>query len=284
MSDSGLTLVVLALFSIVSLLILHKCGLLKLSESKGENTAKLALMSPLIGFLLFLAACAFVPGWVAKLIHYTDTHGFSSFSNAEQVGLSQLIALAIAAFLLVGFSRIHPEEIRGKIWGPVSTKAIAKAFFKGVLYCILTYPIVMVSVQGIHLFLEWLGQKPCQEQVAIYQLKALRNCPWLFWSLTAAVVSLVPLIEEFLFRGLCQNYLGGFLGPKFAVILTSILFALFHYSQEQGSTNYELMVGLLLFSYFMGMFYIKERSLWTSIAMHATFNSITLFFMIYILP
>jgi len=281
MSDSELSFVVLSIFAIVTLSAMLKWKLLALPTEKVAPQGKLVLMSPLIGFLLFLGACAFVPGWIMKLIHYTDTHGISSFAKQEQEGFSLLLTLVTAAIMLLGFSRLHPQEIRGRIWGQ---KKAFKAIFKGIGYCLLAYPIVMALVQGIHLGLEWLGQKPYQEQVALSQLKAIRHFPWLFWTFVLAVVTLVPFVEELLFRGLLQNYLQGYLGPKCSIFFTSILFALFHFSQSQGSTNIELMVGLALYSVFIGIFYSKEQSLWTPLAMHATFNAITLFFMFFVLP
>ncbi len=93
----------------------------------------------------------------------------------------------------------------------------------------------------------------------------------------------MPLVEEFLFRGLLQNYFGNFFGPQYRIILTSLLFAFFHYSALQGSTNIELMVGLFIYSYFIGFFYMRERSLWTPIAMHASFNALTIFIMFYVI-
>lgn len=281
MSDSELSFVLLTLFALVAIGLMRKWQLLKLPQEASRPLDKLVLMSPLIGFLLFLGSCAFVPGWIAKLIHYTDTHGISSFSRQEQESFSLLVALVTASLLLIGFNRLHAKEVRASIWG---TKATFIAIGKGVLYCFLCYPVVMALVQGIHLGLEWFGQKPYQEQVALAQLKAIAHYPWLFWSYALAVVTLVPFVEEFLFRGLFQNYVERYLGTKFSIVLTSILFALFHFSQEQGSTNIELMLGLFLYSCFIGIFYCKERSLWTPLAMHATFNAITLFFMFFVLP
>lgn len=279
LTDPALLFVILSCTALVMIGILYKYNMMSLGKQGGMQEARLALMSPLIGFLLFLGTCAFVPSWMHKLIHYLDTHGVSSFSKVEVDSFSQLVTLVLAAFLLMGFSRIHPDDVRDFIWGP---KSPVKAFGKGMLYCLLIYPIIMAFVQGIHLGLDWLGKKPFAEQVALVQLKVLRGYPWLFWTFAFSIVTLVPLVEEFLFRGLLQNYLGGILGAKGAIFISSIFFALFHYASEQGNTNYELMAGLFLYSYCIGIFYIRERTLWTPIAMHATFNALSLCFMLYL--
>lgn len=280
MTDPAVFFVALCAYAILMVALIWKCELLKGPAAQAHDMGKIALMSPLIGFLLFVSACAFVPGWTSKLIHYTDTHGYSSFTVGESDNFSQLMALVVSFVLLLGFSRIHSEAVRVRIWGQGGS---IKAFCKGIFYCIVVYPIVMTLVQGIHLAVEWFGVLPIHEQVALSQLKAIQSYPWLFWSFALSVVTLVPLVEEFLFRGLLQNYLGNFFGPKLSIILTSLLFAFFHYSGLQGATNIELMIGLFIYSYFIGLFYMKERSLWTPIAMHAAFNALTIFIMFYVI-
>jgi membrane protease YdiL (CAAX protease family) len=279
-SDPAVLFVALCAASLIMIGIILKYNLLSLEGAGSSHEKRLALMSPLIGFLLFLGTCAFVPPWVQKGIHYLDTHGFSSLHRIEADSITQLVTLIIAAVLLVGFSRIHPENVREFIWG--NQNGIAKGIGKGILFCLLTYPIVMAFVQGIHLGLEWMGKNPIAEQVALAQLKSLKGYPWLFWCFALFVVTLVPLVEEFLFRGLLQNYLGGILGSYGAIFITSLFFALFHYSAEQGSTNYELLAGLFLYSCCIGIFYVKERSLWTPMAMHASFNLLSILLMLYL--
>ncbi len=280
MSDAQVFFLALTGLAVVMCGIIWKWQLFELPYGKGEAWGKLALMSPLIGFLLFVGACAWVPGLTIKTIQYADSHGYSSFSEQETTNLSYLMALVVACVFLIGFSKIHPDDVRERIWGSGNQ---LKHFLKGLLYCILVYPIVMTIVQGVHLAVDWYGIKPVQEQVALAQLKGLQNHPWLFWSFAVAIVTLVPLVEEFLFRGLVQNYLSNRIGALAAIVVTSILFAFFHYSALQGATNIELMVGLFIYSYCIGLFYMREGSLWTPIAMHALFNAFTIFIMFYII-
>lgn len=280
MTDPAVLFVALFALAVIMLAVISKWQLLQTPTYTSYEGARLPLMSLLIGFLIFVFTCGFIPLWVGKVIHYADTHGYSSFSVSESDNFGQLLAILIALFLLMGFSRIHPEPIRERIWG---ANGYLKAFLKGILYCLIAYPIVMTVVQGIHLAVDWFGVKPVYEQVALAQLKAIQSYPWLFWSFVVAIVFVVPLVEEFLFRGLLQNFLGNFAGPQISILVTSLFFAAFHYSPLQGSTNIELMIGLFMYSYFIGLFYIRERSLWTPIAMHATFNALTIFVMFYLI-
>lgn len=280
MSDPTVFFIALTALSVVMGAIIWKWRLFEVPQGQVSDSGKLALMTPLIGFLLFVGACAFVPGWTLKIIDYADTHGYSAFSQRERESSAQLAALIVSFILLLGFSRIHPQAVRSRIWGE---NRCLGSFLRGLWYCLLAYPIVMTLVQGCHLVVDWFGVQPIHEQVALSQLKDMQNYPWLFWSFAAAIVTVVPVVEEFLFRGLLQNYLGNFCGAKLSILITSLLFAFFHYSALQGSTNIELMIGLFIYSYFIGLFYMRERSLWTPIAMHATFNALTIFIMFYII-
>lgn len=279
MTDSQVFFLSLAGVAVVMCGVIWKWRLFEVPSGSSHESSRLALMSPLIGFLLFVGSCAFVPVWTVKALSYGDTHGYWAFSERETDNFSQIMALVASCFLLIGFSRIHPDSIRERMWGEMKVTS----FLKGMLYCLVVYPIVMSLVQGCHLAVDWFGLKPQQEQVALVQLKNLQNYPWLFWTFAVGIVTLVPVVEEFLFRGLLQNYLQNFCGATVSIVVTSILFALFHYSALQGSTNIELMLGLFIYSYFIGLFYLREGSLWTPIAMHASFNALTIFIMFYII-
>lgn len=272
-------LIVLGL-TVIFIPIIWRMRLMSLPSEKGGE--RLALMTPLIGFLLFLSSCAYVPKWIEKLMLYTDTHGLTAFSQLEMQSAPQLVALVVSTILLLGFSKIHAQEAKTQIWGQKAGLKAALGFLaKGAFYCLLTYPIVMTVVGSIHYAVEAMGYQATQEQLSLVQLRALYAIPWLFWSMAVVIVTLVPVLEELLFRGFLQNFFQGLVGLPGAIIGASILFALFHYAPEQCATNIELMAGLFAYAYFMGTFYARTRSLWVSIGMHATFNSLSIALMIY---
>jgi uncharacterized protein len=85
-----------------------------------------------------------------------------------------------------------------------------------------------------------------------------------------ALVIVAPLTEELLFRGLI---LTGFLrryGAVRAVIYSSILFALSHLNPYQFPAG--LAMGL-----FLGWLYVRTRTLWPCMLMHAAFNAAVFF-------
>lgn len=85
-------------------------------------------------------------------------------------------------------------------------------------------------------------------------------------------VGMAPLLEEFLFRGLLQNWLKKWLEKMVAIVLTSTVFALFHYHDSQRLGNIPIILSTFLLSLFLGAAYERRGSLFASILLHAFFN------------
>jgi len=83
-----------------------------------------------------------------------------------------------------------------------------------------------------------------------------------------------PIIEEILFRGFLQSWIRQHLGSKQAILITSLLFAFFHYSPEQGIANITIIASLFVFSLFIGFVYEKQGMLASPIMLHSLFNAI----------
>ena len=80
---------------------------------------------------------------------------------------------------------------------------------------------------------------------------------------------LAPLLEELLFRGILMNGLLRQMAPVWAVIWTSVIFALAHLNPWQGLPAF-LMGGLF------GWVYYRTGSYWTVVVMHAINNAVTM--------
>jgi len=93
---------------------------------------------------------------------------------------------------------------------------------------------------------------PTPEATGVYILYAIN------------IVVAPSIFEELLFRGVMLQALRRF-GDHFAVVTTSILFALIHGNLLQGP--YALLLGLLI-----GYFVVYTGSLWTGIIIHAVNN------------
>jgi membrane protease YdiL (CAAX protease family) len=159
---------------------------------------------------------------------------------------------------------------------PTST-SIIKDFFSGAAVWLLGFPVVAVTGQICDL-LSYLifGMQP-YEQVAVRYLKmTLSSMPMLFVALFSILIA-APVIEEFLFRGMLQSWLKSRLGTKAAILLSSLAFSLFHMAASQGLGNISVVVSLFSFACFLGFIYEKRGSLFASIGLHMTFNTISTF-------
>lgn len=147
----------------------------------------------------------------------------------------------------------------------------------GIIAWIICYPFVVAFSQALSLATWYLFHHTAIEQVAVQNLRQVMMHPWIFGFMALAVVTIVPFTEEYLFRGLLQNWLKRRLHhPAIAIVLSSFVFALFHYSTTQGLTNFELLSSLFLLGCVLGFIYERQRSLWASISLHSFFNLMSL--------
>ncbi|WP_434293837.1 lysostaphin resistance A-like protein [Clostridium botulinum] len=79
------------------------------------------------------------------------------------------------------------------------------------------------------------------------------------------IIILMPIFEEILFRGLIFNELKKNTNIILAVILQSLIFALFHGNMLQGI--YTFILGIILC-----ILYLKTGSLWSNILCHIIYN------------
>lgn len=113
------------------------------------------------------------------------------------------------------------------------------------------------------------------EQIAVKYLKNSLSDPGSTAVAFFSILVVAPLLEEFLFRGVLQSYFRKKVGPIFAIFISSLIFSLFHFSFTQGIENIPLLVTLFSFGCYLGFAYEKTRSLFSSIFLHVTFNSIS---------
>jgi uncharacterized protein len=159
------------------------------------------------------------------------------------------------------------------IWG--RSERIWPAFKMGIITWFISYPFVMALSQLIAIIVLVIFQQPEEDQVAVKYLKMAVADPFLLTVTILAIVVIVPLVEEMLFRGLLQTWLRQKLDRNWAIIFTSILFAFFHFSISQGLRNIELFFSLFVLSCFLGFLYERERCLLAPVGLHAFFNAVS---------
>lgn len=145
----------------------------------------------------------------------------------------------------------------------------------GSLTWFIAFPVVFIFNQILAVILESFFHPVQVDQVAVKILRSSFSQPYLLAFYLVAIVSIVPLMEEFMFRGIFQRWLSAKYGPWIGIIGASIFFSLLHYSSSQGLYNLELLPSLFLLSCYLGYLYERQRTLWAPIGLHATFNFIS---------
>ena len=99
--------------------------------------------------------------------------------------------------------------------------------------------------------------------------------------LTGALIA--PIAEEIFFRGFALTAWERSLGAGPAIIRSSLLFVLAHVISIEGTTLGEaiglIAVGALSrlpVAWVLGLVFVRRRSIWASIGLHATFNGVLL--------
>ena len=144
----------------------------------------------------------------------------------------------------------------------------------GIITWLVAMPTVAFVNTVTHLIVEHLTGFEGIEQTAVRYLKMTLNSQIPFYLAIFSTVIAAPILEEILFRGFILNLIKKYLGPKCAIILSAIIFALFHYAASQGFGNISLILSLIVLGSFLGLLYEKQRSIFASIALHMTFNSL----------
>ncbi len=149
-------------------------------------------------------------------------------------------------------------------------------FLKGAVSWVFIYPFVLFVSALLDALIFIIFDVAPSNQNVVEQFKlALSSAPLTIW-MTFIIACIVPVAEEFLFRGLLQSWLKQrFENRMIAIAISALVFALFHYSSEQGVTNFQLLTTLFLLGSFLGYLYEKYNTLWASIGLHSTFNSIS---------
>ena len=202
---------------------------------------------------------------------------FSSyFPFAEWKEPITIIAIWVALRI---YLQIFPK-VKCIIWGPgtfISYRHTFYNLFFGAITWFLCYPIVMFINQMISLFLLLIFRLPHIDQLAVELMKGYLDNPIYFWVMSFIICIVVPPIEEVLFRGFLQTWLKGWMKTRYAIIVTSIIFALFHFMWGQGLQNVSILSALFILSCFLGYIYERQQSLVAPIGLHAVFNAFSIF-------
>lgn len=220
-------------------------------------------------FIVFLVFPSILTG-ICKIFYHKNI--FSTF------GWAQLTACVLCAACLFRFSLCFDRIQTKRIWKNHATSNPSSLYRDcsiGIATWTLGFPLSLAIGQFFDLIIHVFFHAGSYEQVAVHQFKIALQSPPLLASTLVSVLLFAPIAEEFLFRGLLQNFLKKFMQTKYALFLSSLIFALIHISQSQGFGNIPLVASLFAFGYFLGFIYERQGSLFAPISLHMIFNAIS---------
>lgn len=280
------------ILALLSSSIASRCGFFQIQQ---RPYPPLINLWELIGaFVVFLVVSLFVVPLIAVL--WVGSPEEVSELDIVAQGWFNVLSMALSAFGVLGYYRILEKRVRNAVWrsspaallpdpaaNPSSTQIAFLQPLKQILFgasaWFVSYPIMLAAGQSVSILMLLFYAPSSTEQVAVRYLRQTMEYPPLFISTAFLIIALVPIVEEVLFRGFLQTWLLGFLKRKNAIIITSVIFSLFHFSTSQGQNNVELLVSLFTLSCFLGFVYERQQSLWASIGLHMMFNGISVLFL-----
>lgn len=177
--------------------------------------------------------------------------------------LPVVLSILLQSALTLGALFLVVVRLRGLSWADLGLVRPPEGWLtRGLLLALVAVP----GVGFVNLATRALtGLETENPQIEVLAPVSLSLTNYLVMLLLAGL--LVPLVEELAFRGLLQGWLRERYGPRAAIGLSALVFALMH--------GIPLLIpALLLIGGLLAWLYERSGSLWPAIAMHGAFNAI----------
>ena len=229
----------------------------------------IALQDVISSFLIFILVYFLVfPVLISTLTPHTPIF----------ILINHLATFLLTALFLYLYSCLRDKSNMLRIWKDYSfpgSKPIYADIGIGVISWVLAMPVVTSITYIVEILVSLLLTPTYQEQIAVKFLKNSLQDPITLFIACFSILIMAPFFEELLFRGFLLSYLRRKMHPLTAIVISSLIFALFHYSPSQSTENIVLITTLFTFGCYLGFIYEKTRSLFSSIVLHVTFNSVS---------
>ncbi|HEX4897762.1 MAG TPA: type II CAAX endopeptidase family protein [Candidatus Limnocylindrales bacterium] len=188
-----------------------------------------------------------------------------------------LLGVAIQAVVAIGILRLLVVGPGGLSWSEMGLRASAPAALRELAYgAVFALPVIVVTAIAVYALVTLIGSAPESP------LPPAGTSVGLAINLLAGAV-IAPFYEELLFRGFALTAWARVVTPAAAIVRTSVLFALAH-NVGQGGDSFGQAFGLVLVAtagrlpvaLVLGWVFVRRRSLWASVGLHAAFNAILL--------
>lgn len=264
------------LWGVVAVIVAWRMGFFQMPQERWEAIASIRFSHLVGAFVIYLGVQlvlmpALAVAWASVM--YGDAEVDSQLSKPLVDGWVNISGIVVAFPLLIGYSRSRTPAV----WehSPKARSDGVRALAIGAATWFVAFPVVTFAAEGVKDISRLLVRAPTFDQIAVRHLKDAAGDPLLIVVSVLAIIILVPVIEELLFRGFLQSWLITRFPPLVSIVISSLIFTGVHFSPSQGIANVELMTGLFLLALFLGYLYQRQGSLWAPIGLHCTFNAIS---------
>jgi membrane protease YdiL (CAAX protease family) len=188
-----------------------------------------------------------------------------------------LLGVSIQAAVVVLILRLLVVGPGVLSWSDMGLRARLPAALRELAYgAAFALPVIVVTAIAINVLVTVFDSTPESP------LPPAGTSVGLALNLLAGAV-IAPLYEELLFRGFAVTAWARVVTPAAAIVRTSILFAFAHNLGQGGETFGQALgivvvatAGRLPVALVLGWVFVRRRSLWASVGLHAAFNAILL--------
>ena len=261
-------------------------GYFSFSRPELYQKHQISLKELLVIFALFLFLQLLVAPLTFMLGYYVYLGQLSKhLISSEVLGWLNIYGIVVTSIGLAIYFFSRAPSIKRTVLGDYAEQGIKtklEDFFIACVSWVISYPLVVAVGQLIGSLFTLVYKNVEVEQMVVKQIKSAFSSEFLLAALSFCILLIVPFVEELLFRGYLQNWLKTKMNTWKAILLTSVIFAFFHFAPSQGYGNVELIISLFILSCFLGYIYERQKSLWAPISLHAIFNGVSvvlIFFM-----
>lgn len=202
---------------------------------------------------------------------------FLVFSSGLQSSLPLMLGLTLVAELLT------VVWIVWFAWGDkvhkyVEAMALRKPTVKGIVVGLVLGVVCFFGLQGFAILMSQFGlnMESSETSVSLGNLAGWERIVFLYF----ASFTVVPLVEELLFRGaimhsLLNSKMKGRFRVMASVVLTAFMFAIVHQQGFSTASDWLVVIWVFLMSIVYGCIVVKYDSVWVSVASHAAYNGMT---------
>jgi uncharacterized protein len=271
------TILLFGLIGSILIWIAKSCHFFDLPHTEQKKGNPVQFKTVLAVFAIYLGMTMIISPLIASMIR---SFASSADSSAPFAALSwlQLIILICIFILFYLYSKTQSKSMFKGIWKDRSlphSKSIGIDFLLGVMTWFISFPLVIALGQFTDMVLYFFFKFENYEQVAVRYLKTTLGSLEMLTVALFTILIAAPIIEEFLFRGCLQTFFKRYMPSRNAIALSALCFSLFHFAPSQGIGNISLVASLFLFALFLGFIYERQASLFASIGLHMTFNTVS---------